>query len=239
MIVPRFHHQMFHCSTIRYSAVPLPGFPLFHHLCSTDPPSLLDCSTTRCSTVSPSDVLQFHDDCSTIPPLDGPLFHFLCFTVPLYLFHFSTMIVPLCYHEIFDCSTIRCSIIPPPRFHCSIMTSGTSIFGTSAFVKPQWHFVYSPSLGLAWQNLTKQARYFWFHTTFSFSKEINRYLLSEQYSTVTWIEILLKPYLNYACFIFPLSWWRQYTITQVLVSLAILPRRLPSPSITQQYTMKR
>ena len=106
MIDPRFHHQMFHCSTIRYSAVPLPDFPLFHHLCSTDPPSLLDCSTTRYSTVSPSDVLQFRDDCSTIPPLDGPLFHYLCFTFPLYLFHFFTMIVPLCYHEIFDCSTI-------------------------------------------------------------------------------------------------------------------------------------
>ena len=196
--VPLFHHHMFYCST---TSVPLWHHQLFHCSiirCSTVPPSFFYCCTIRCSSVPPSDVLVFHHLCSTVPP------------------------------RVFYCSTFRCLTLPPCLFLCFIMTSGTSIFGTTAFVKPQRHFVYSPCLWLAW-----------FLTTFSFSKEIKRYLLSEQYSEVTWIEILLKPYLNYACLIFPLSWWRQYTIARVLVSLAILPRRLPSPSITQQCAMKR
>ena len=212
--VPLFHHQMFYSSIIRCSTV-----PLFHDFCLSVPPSdvlQFHHQMVHCSIIS---VLLFHHLCSTVPPSYVLLFYHLYSTVALsavplfqYQMLYCSTVAPsdvLVFHHlcstvlprVFYCSTIRCLTLPPCLFLCSIMTSGTS----SAFVKPQWHFVYSPSLGLAWQNLTKQARYFWFHTTFSFSKEIKRYLLSEQYSTVTWIEILLKPYLNYACSIFPLS----------------------------------
>ena len=194
MIASLFHHQIFHCSTIRCSTVPPSDVPPFHHDCFTVPPSDFSlfhhlCSTFApwgvrlfyhlCFTVPPSYVLLFHHLCSTVPPSDVLVFHHLCSTVPPRVFYYST---------------IKCLTLPPCLFLCFIMTSGTSIFGTSAFVKPQRHFVCSPCLGLAWQNLKKQARHSWFLTTFSFSKEIKRYLLSEQYSMVTWIEILLKPY---------------------------------------------
>ena len=219
---------LFNCSSIRFFTVPLSLFyfstircstvlpSLFHCstiICSTVLPPLFHCGTISCSTVPLSDVLLFHHLFSTVAPSDVLVFHHLCSTVP---------------PRVFYCSTFRCLTLPPCLFLCFIMTSGTSIFGTTAFVKPQRYFVYSPCLWLAW-----------FLTTFSFSKEIKRYLLSQQYSAVTWIKNLLKPYLNYACLIFPFSWWRQYTIARVLVSLAILQRRLPSPSITQQCAMKR
>ena len=51
--VPLFRHQMFHCSTIGGSTVP---WWLFH------------CSIIRCSTLPASDVLLFHHLCSTVPP---------------------------------------------------------------------------------------------------------------------------------------------------------------------------
>ena len=174
--IPLFHHRMLYCSSIRCSTVPAWLF----YLCSTFAPWGVRLFYHLCFTVPPSYVLLFHHLCSTVAPSDVLVFHHLCSTVPPRVFYYST---------------IKCLTLPPCLFLCFIMTSGTSIFGTSAFVKPQRHFVYSPCLGLAWQNLKKQARLSWFLTTFSFSKEIKRYLLSQQYSMVTWIEILLKPYL--------------------------------------------
>ena len=123
---------MFHCSTIRWSTVPPSDGLLFHHQmfysftirCSTVLPSLFHFSTIivllfpiLCSTVQPSDLRVFPDLCSTVPPSDVPLFHHLCSTDPPSLLHCSTITfstvapsdVPLCYQQMFNCSTIRCS----------------------------------------------------------------------------------------------------------------------------------
>ena len=130
---------MFYSSTIRGSTVPLLDVPLFHHPCSTFPPSdatqfhdqMFYCSTTRCSTVP-----LFPHLCSTVPPSacnvlpsDVKVFwHQVfycstaravgCFTVPpldVLLFHYQL------FHCSTMCSSLRCSIVPPSRFYCFSM----------------------------------------------------------------------------------------------------------------------
>lgn len=143
-----FKLEKFHCSIIRCSTVPSSDVV-------TVPSSVFYCSTMffhykkiRGSTVPPSYVLLFYHLCSTVALSAVPLFQYqmlYCSTVApsdvLVFHHLCSAVLP----RVFYCSTIRCLTLPPCLFLCSIMTSGTS----SAFVKPQWHFVYSPSLGLA------------------------------------------------------------------------------------------
>ena len=87
--VPLFYHQMFHCSTIRFSTVPHRLFHCSTIRCFTVPPSLFHCTTIICSIVPPSDVPLFHYrmlNCSSrssnVPP---SVFH--CFTTSVTLFH--------------------------------------------------------------------------------------------------------------------------------------------------------
>ena len=83
------------------------------------------CSTIRCSIVPP---WLFH--CSTI---SVPLFQhqmFYCrtiryFTVPPSVFNCSIMIVPLFHHQMFCCSTLWWSTVPPSLFYCSTIRCST------------------------------------------------------------------------------------------------------------------
>ena len=85
---------------------------------------MFHCSTIRCSTVPPSDVLLSNHQifyCSTIfvPPFHHQMFH--C----------TIMIVPLFHRQMFCCSTIRCSTVPTTDVllfhhqmsHCSTICS--------------------------------------------------------------------------------------------------------------------
>ena len=127
--LPLFHHQIFHCSTVRCSIVPPSNVLLLHHLCSTLPASDVPLFHSLCSAVPPSNVRLFHRQmfkCSTItcftlqpslfygsiirsstlPPSDVLLFRNLYSTVPL-------SYLPLFHHEMFHCSTIISSTVPP------------------------------------------------------------------------------------------------------------------------------
>ena len=107
--------SLLHCSAIRYFTV-TPS--LFHCLpirWSTVPPSLLHCSTIRCSTVPPSDVPPFHQDYSTDISSEVLLFPYVFTTIPPWDFH----------HQKFYCSTIRCSNVSPSLFHSSTIRRST------------------------------------------------------------------------------------------------------------------
>ena len=122
--VPLFHHQMFHCSTMRFCTVPPWLLHCFTIRFSTVPPSLFHCSTVRCSIGLALDVLPFHHDvplfhhqmlyCFTI---SVPLSTIKCSTVPPWLFHFSLSDVLLFHHQMFHSSSITWFTVP--LFLCS------------------------------------------------------------------------------------------------------------------------
>ena len=110
-----YHHQMFHCSIVRWSTVRPSEVLLFHHDCSTVPSSdvppfqhqMFSLSISRCSTVSPLDVSPFHHQMFYCPTIRG-------FNVPPSMFQCFTTSVTLFQHQMFYCSTIRCSPVPIP-----------------------------------------------------------------------------------------------------------------------------
>ena len=114
-----FQYQMFCCYTILvpmfqnlfFTVSAIYVLLLYHHM--------FHCSTIRCFTVQPSDVLLFHHqmlNCYTI--ISVALFHYVFSTV-------QPSDVPLFHYQMFYCSNIRCSSVPPPLFHCSIIRCST------------------------------------------------------------------------------------------------------------------